>query len=100
MGCLRCAHMHPSVGSHTSYFVKVLKCTDGLSRLDFIKQKAVWPHLSAGVLAREEGHYQLASSCRLQVLHGTMWRGIRMLEEGSGPPCHDSVCGKCQMLKS
>lgn len=47
--------MHSSMGSHTSFFPKELKCTHGPFRLDFIKEKAIWPHLSGGVFAGEEG---------------------------------------------
>ena len=64
--------MHSSMGSHISCFLKEPWCTDGPFRLDFIKEKVIWPHLSGGVLAEEEGHYQLATGCELQLLCGAM----------------------------
>lgn len=66
--------MHSSMGSHTSCFLKGLQCTDGPFRVDFIKEKAIWPHLAGGVLAGEEGHYQLATGCGPQLLHGALQR--------------------------
>lgn len=66
--------MHSSMGSHTSFFPKELKCTHGPFRLDLIKEKAIWPHLSGGVFAGEEGHYQLAAGCGPQLLSGAVQR--------------------------
>jgi len=65
--------MHPSMGSHTPCLLKELKCADGPFRLHFVKEKTICPHLSGEVLTGEEGHYELATGCELQLLlHGAM----------------------------